>query len=547
MRQLFKLQTLLWALYASALFLIYHLLVKIAFLDGSWVALVIFVPLLLGLFFIIHPEERRQVTVFTVAFLLLDRALTRLDDSSAALWVFGGAVAVLGISLLAKWYGKLAWNAVLAFVVIAVIANTTFNRDNLPVLGHFYVKWESDKLYRGEWVDYFPITLYDVDHDGKQDVVTYGNYEETEELEKPTKPNTEEERKSLAEKLLRLQSEPVVLYAYTYKDGRMQRLKEIATEDLSRIQEQLPVDYPGFPYYVHKDGQLVPNVQRQPYTEAMMQFGTTPYNAFLLDMQNLDQYLKQNKGIMDQRHTFQKESKFSNVAIQAGELRGLYEGKPFAAAADATKILGTMRLSNGMEGLLVLGKHISVLTVDGQGQVNEAYTLEREQINGLASAELIVADIDHDQTDELLVANTPSFILKPQAEGKWEVLWRSDKNDEAFRFAAYGAVGNVNNQPEILARAKSWVSNDNTRYLTGFSYGPDGLKQNWKMYLPLINVQVGDVDGDSENEIVASLPNSHRVLVLKRHNLPVLPFVSLLFVGMIGYAVVRRLRYDSRA
>ncbi|TGV14859.1 hypothetical protein EN829_049360, partial [Mesorhizobium sp. M00.F.Ca.ET.186.01.1.1] len=93
------LSTISWALYAIALFLIYHLLVKPAFLDLSWVALLIFLPLLAFCYYVIHPSERRQVLVFTVGFLLLDRALTRVDVKTTAALLIGGAVAIIVIAL----------------------------------------------------------------------------------------------------------------------------------------------------------------------------------------------------------------------------------------------------------------------------------------------------------------------------------------------------------------------------------------------------------------------------------------------------------------
>ncbi|HZG80548.1 MAG TPA: hypothetical protein VEZ13_07205, partial [Brevibacillus sp.] len=223
MRSRSILSTLGWAVYAIALFLIYQLLVKPAFLDLSWIALLIFIPVLAGFYFLIHPSERRQVLVFTIGFLLLDRALTRVDVKTTAALLIGGAIAVIVIALLVKWYGRLNWKAVGALVVIALLANVTFNRFTLTALSHFTVQEETARLYNGEWVDYFPITLYDVDGDGKQEVITYGNAMELPLPETVEKPETEEEKKALAEKLLHLQSEPLSLYVMRWENGKLVR------------------------------------------------------------------------------------------------------------------------------------------------------------------------------------------------------------------------------------------------------------------------------------------------------------------------------------
>ncbi|MGD8188714.1 hypothetical protein ACQCN2_01820 [Brevibacillus ginsengisoli] len=547
MRQFFRLQTLYWAIYALALFLIYHLIIKIAFLEGSWIALVIFVPFMLLASLLIHRDERKQVIVFTLGFLLLDRSLGRVDTTSTIALMFGGVIAILVIALLAKLYGRLAWNAILALILVAVGVNAGINQDNLAALNHFYLKWESDRLYTGNWVDYFPTTLYDVDHDGKMEVITFGNVDEKQNQEEK-RPSTDQEKKEQAEKMVRLDPEPVEMYVFGWKNGQMERIpvSSIKPEDMAKIKEQMPIDYPGFPYYLIKDKQLVPTVQRQQFAESMLETGTGPYRAFLLDMQNIDHQLSVNQGAMDRRQQFSKPSKFSNIVIQNGVLSGSYENHPFHTATDATKILDTMKLPDGREGLIVLGEHLAVLTVDAAGNVQEAYKLDRKEINGLATSDVIVSDIDHDNTDELLIANTPSYILKPTAKGDWQILWVSKNTekdlDKSFRFSNVSAVG-ANQQPEIIAKAKSWVSEQGTRYLTGYQYTPAGLEQTWRIYLPLINVQVGDIDGDGQNEIVAEIYNTHRLLIFERHDVPVLMLTILLFIGLVGYGFVRRFRH----
>lgn len=534
------LSTLCWALYAIALLLIYHIVVKPAFLDLSWIALLIFIPLFAFIYFLIHPDERRQVLVFTIGFLLLDRSLTRVDVKTMSALLIGSAVAIIVIALLAKWYGRLNWKAIGALVVVAVLANTTFHRDSLAALSHFTVSYESDRLYNGEWVDYFPLTLYDVNHDGKEEIITYGNAEEMPLPEKTEKPETEEQKKALADKLLHLQSEPVSLYVLTWKDGKMVRMPndQISAGDMAKIKEILPTDYPGFPYYTVKDGHLVPNVQRQSYAEAMLQAGTAPYRAFLLDMNNIANQLAENNGSMDMRH--EMGSKYKDLHIKEGMLTGTYEGKPFGGTTKATKLLTTMMLPDGQEGLLAMGEHLSIYEVEPDGTLKEAYTITRKE-TALATSEFIPADIDNDKTDELLVAGKPSYILKPKPDGTWDILWASKPKDDSFRFSNFAPVGD--DKPEIIAKAKSWVSTTDARYLSGYTYTPKGLEQNWRIYLPLINVQVGDIDGDGKNEIVGSIYGTHRVLVFKQHNIPVFPLTITLLVGLLGYGVVRRVRH----
>lgn len=200
-----------------------------------------------------------------------------------------------------------------------------------------------------------------------------------------------------------------------------------------------------------------------------------------------------------------------------------------------------MKLPDGREGLMIMGEHMSVLAVEPDGTTVEAYTLTRKE-TALATARFIPADVDNDGADELLIGNKPSYILKAMPDGKWDVLWSSQEGDESFSFTNYAKVGNED-QPELIAQAKSWVSMNKTRYLSGYTYTPEGLEHNWRIYMPLLNIQIGDIDGDQSNEIVASIYDQHRILVFKRHNVPVVPLVSLLFIGLIGYGIVRRVRH----
>ncbi|WP_232695722.1 hypothetical protein [Brevibacillus daliensis] len=546
MRQLFKLQTLYWALYAFALFVVYNLVVKVAFLELSLIAVVIFVPLMVITYFLIRPEERRQVVVFTLGFLLLDKALTSLDERELTAYVGGAIIAIVGLSLLVKFYGKHKWNAVVAMIIVACLTNFTYNRDTLYAINNFYLMDETERLYKGEWVDYFPLSLYDIDGDGVMEILTYGNADEVVDEEKKI-PETAEEKKASAEELLYLKEEPISLYALKWNGDKMVRMKEsdFTPEQWKRAQAQMPTDYPGFPYYAQLNDKLVPTVQRQSYTEAMMQSGTAPYRALLLDLAQIDRKLLEQGGVTNQVNEFDKPSQFHDLTIKNGILSGKFNQVSFLYETRGTTILDTIRLPNGDEGLLILDEDITVLTVKPDGLVQEAYHLPRKTLKGgITMSDIVVADIDHDGFDELIVGGVPSYILRPGDNDTWEILWKSEDKDKSFRLTNFASIGK-NEKPELIAQTKSWVSNFNTRYLTGFDYTPEGLKQNWKIYMPLIKMQVGDIDGDKQNELIASMYNTHRIWVFKRHNIPVFPISIAITIGLYAFAIVRRVRHAS--
>jgi hypothetical protein len=155
----------------------------------------------------------------------------------------------------------------------------------------------------------------------------------------------------------------------------------------------------------------------------------------------------------------------------------------------------------------------------------------------LPDTQYIPADVDGDQNEEFLVSSTPSAIVKPKANEQWDVLWTA--RDSYFRFENYLSLGE---KKEIIALEKSQLSGNPTRYVASFDFSPEGLVRNWKVFVPLNNIESVDIDGDGVKEMAAYDFTNRRILILKKHNLPVSLILGGGLVLVTGILAFRRMK-----
>lgn len=157
----------------------------------------------------------------------------------------------------------------------------------------------------------------------------------------------------------------------------------------------------------------------------------------------------------------------------------------------------------------------------------------------LPDTEYISGDVDQDKKEEILVSTSPSAIIKSAGNNHWEVLWTA--RDPYFRFENWISLGD-STKKEIIALEKSLFSSNSTRYVASYDYSPEGLQRNWKVFVPLNNIQAGDFDGDGANEMAAYDFTNRRMVILEKHNIP----VQIILSGGLGLLLVilaiRRLR-----
>lgn len=519
-------KTIMLIPYCIYLYFFSHLLVIPALAEYSFYGLLV-VPFMLFLFWLIPAEDRKQAIVYTLLFLLLDQAMVNAFNKMDLL-PFVLSVVFIGLFLFPiTWkFARIGLKAFVVGLTTALILNIALPNNLVQVLPYFYKIWNSKELYIGELSTFFPVIVEDIDQDGADELVTIGNRDYLEKLmETGTRPKP----------TYTITPEPLSIYVWKWRNGELTRIPSEQL-DVKKIKAVLPMEYIGFPYYVLNEKlELVPQIQRQVLTESMTQYGTAPYRALLLNVDNIEQQLEMTGGYYDYQD--QVGTKFSKVALKQGLLTGTYEQIPFEMASDATKIVGSLTLGNGEEGLLVLGRDLHILQwVNGKMKIT--HELTRNMQKGLALSQFQVIDLNHDGADELMIKHPYSTILQPQENGEWKVLWSTE--EKSFRFEDFRLLEKGH---EFVGASKSAVRAKDTAYLTGFRHTEQGIEQTWKIFLSMNDAIFADLDGDGEQELVTTIQGRHIIYVLGKHSIPVHSILIGSTFLLVLYLAGRRLRH----
>lgn len=216
---------------------------------------------------------------------------------------------------------------------------------------------------------------------------------------------------------------------------------------------------------------------------------------------------------------------------------------PFAAAAAADPA----RLPFATLGLTlreVEAAHSSWAAME-QGYGNAA---DQPGMNGLASNREVLLvnrelDVTGDGRPDRLV-NRPDQGAHIEGAPGAPPLWEAP--NASFRFEDAGRVGD---SPDtvILAQDKGAWGLDPSRFLGAYRLEGNRMVRLWKVFVPgIVNPVLADVDGDGRNEVVATMYGRQRVIVLKKHALPVVGAAWALTLGLILWPRGRRFLGTAR-
>ncbi len=507
--------TILLTLY---LFAFYELILVPAILD--WSAFGVGLALVLAglLIWSIPADKRLPVSVLGISFLLAVKAINNIREFPFAKQVLGIIFIFLVLLLAGKLLGRFTLRRYLAAFFIALLLNTVVDPSQAPFWTEFRVKWESPLLYQKlTTVDYFPVTLADVDGDQIKEIITQENLRLAEK---------EQQDITVKGKKYRI-LEPENNYFTVYKwDGVTFRKRLPGQFSLDKLTIPLPVDYLGYPFYeislqtnnVNEiTQQMTPLVNRASLVEQAADFGRFPFKMLQLNEKSLTGMIK-SQAVMTQ---FQPPY---SLSAATGDI---IPGPP----DETVKIEDTLEVRTSDQ---VIGR------------------LTGAQVPYLGISEVLAGDVDGDNTDEILLTAETARILKLSADGRWQTLWASpeilkDKTRfQHFRFEDFAPLGK-DTTPQIIALAKSNVRENPTRYMTGYVYKDRALQQKWRVFSGLINLRAGDIDGDGQNELVGYMYRRHRVFVLEKHNLPVIPVLYAVTGGLILFGCGRQRRQKKSA
>lgn len=515
------------ALFSVYLLFVYYVLLVPAFADYSYFAF-LSIPLAFFGFWLVPKRSRKTWAVLALLTIFIEQALANIRTTHPPTYAISVTAIALVLYALARWYARIRFAQVVIVTMAALALHLSVPNHLIPALTEFVPRWSSGWHYTGPFPVPLPLNVVDIDDDGRDEIVTWGNrdfYPDGRKL-----PNT-----------YKLFNEPLRAVAWKW-DGREMVRMPLDHLDRERLEEILPEEYTGFPYYhLNAEYELEPLVQRKPFTEGMLQFGTAPYRALLVNLDNVLRRLELTGGVYDR---MAQGGAYENVSIAGGVIQGEYRGQPFSAPTAATEIIGTVRMPDGSDALLLRGRDVLLMQMrDGRPEVT--HELTREMQRDLSYSLLRAADVDGDGADEVIVDYPYTAILKPAPDGSWKILWASESASllHIKDIGSFAGKGDA----EIIALNKSRVRASGVQYLGSFAYTENGLKQNWKIFIRHAKiVRLADLEGDGRQELVLTFAGSSNVYVLDKHNVPVtaitIAVTALLYAVLIGRRLFHALR-----
>lgn len=501
--------TVLFSLY---MFVLYELAFIPAILEWSVYGVALVLSLTGLLIWSVPTVGRRQAAVLGITFLLAVRALDSIRSYPSVREFFSGLFIFILLLVIGKILGRFSIRRYFVVFMVAILLTSILDLSQTRLWTEFIVKWESPTLYkRLGTIDFFPVVLADVNGDGSKEIITQQNIKEAEEeKEKILESGTKYD-------ILEKEGNNFAVYGWngdTFTEFTPDRYNP------EKLKAALPVDYQGYPFYetINRlndsegiEQQMNPLVKRAELVEKSTSFVSFPFEMLKLNQTNLESRLK------------------SQAALSLPS--------PSSVVAEGNLVPGPPTEE-------VIIDHI--LSVRESGKDKQPLgTIDEKMVAEIGTSEVIVGDVDRDNTDELMLTSETSRILKIGKNGQWQVLWTSiDSLDEKarfqkFRFEDFAPLGKDKN-PQIIALSKSYVRDNPTRYMTGYTYRDGALHQEWRVFTGLINLRAGDVDGDGENELVGYMYKAHRIFVLKRHHLPVTAAIYVITAGLIMLGFIRQ-------
>ncbi|MFO8061219.1 MAG: O-antigen ligase family protein, partial [Bacillota bacterium] len=518
---------------AAGLFavLFYHLIVVPGLLDYSHYALTALVAGGVGSVYLLRPGERRGVITFVLAVLFSVEALESIHSWSLAAEIGGTVVILAVISAVAGIYGRLHASQLAAVVLAAVLIMSAASVDEMRLWNNHWLLWESPALYGGEVFPYFPLRTGDITGDGRAEIVTWGNAEETP-------PGEEEDEVQV------LRPEKVYLYVFAWDGRRFSRLPpgDLTADELERAHRLVRDHYPGFPYYrLTREGLLLPGVSTEQLVDAALDFGRVTEMVTGLNREVVEGRVADLEGLVD-------EAAYPGLGLDSVRLSGgqlevdLESGETVVFSTDASKIIAPLSLEGGT-ALAVLGSSLELVSVSPDG-LTLSHRLSEDQVPAVGLSEFIVGDVTGDGLDEVLLSSNrgPARILRPGPGGSWQLLWAAREDDDSFRFETVVP----GDPPLIIALDPSRVRGDPLRYLSGYHLTDGGLTSAWRTMTTLVDVSMADVTGDGDREIIGGRYGRHQFWVLRNHRLPVNGILWAVAGLIVTCLIWRRQREVSR-
>ncbi|GGI94971.1 hypothetical protein GCM10010885_00600 [Alicyclobacillus cellulosilyticus] len=488
----------------------------------------------------IPPQWRRRWIVLTLFSLLLGNGIASLATFPAGAMVGGALLMTCGLMALAWIFARVRLLGMAAAAVAVFLANLWLPMSEWPFLTHF------DVVYYGR------LRLNPADMTAPPFVVVHTRSGEAV----LSLTNVVEHRDELLSTAKTLGQHPndlndlLVNYGHRYEfveirqtDGRFVEVSP-PPEDLAAVDPNGLVRS-FFPFtragWMLENGKLVqfmdPTVD--PRQAVRLTFDTANLPA---DVLNLAQATRQQE-IADWRDVLRQlgvRPLAPTLAIDGGRLVGRIDGTRVNVPVAGTAVVGYGAFTApGARQVLVEGANVLqvVSLTPAPGRVVATY---RSSARMPLPNDIVIGPVDNSGRDAVFVNTSPAFILQVEANGTWRKLYTA--TSPTMRFEAALKLDH-DQYPEIITDDPSLLRDNPIRYFSSYTYRDGQLYRNWRVYhTNVVNVTPVQFTKGGPTYVIAGVYASGKFVVLKRHDLPVVPVTSALLAAVLAAGWVLRWR-----
>jgi len=502
---------------------------------------VIAVILIIMVWFTSIPNHsRRRFVSFTIFSLLLGQGLSSVSFYPWTSRIPLSVLIILGLVTIACWFGRVQVLTALFATVVLFFANNLLPVSEWTFLTHFSVSYYGRISIDPTDLTAVPYSVIDTANGGHSLIML-------ERLQESNLALQEAGRNAVNKPDALINVLRNVKHRYTFLELQQQNGKFSLTSpkstDLAKIN---PINmansvFPFIQAYWSVENRRVIQYMAPAFTPGVLtQIASDPAtisNSVLQMSQATESAEMQNWVLaMNQMGVIISANELS---ITHGMLSGKYDGATIHVPVHANAVVGYGSFTTPhMKQVLISGPNtLQVVSLEGKGQVISTYhgTLSYPLPNDVR-----VGPIDKSGTDVIFVNSSPAYIIKPQVSNEWKILYTV--HNLTFRFEGSAFFGS-DVSPEIITDDPSYLRDSPLRYFTSYTYRSGQLVRNWRVYhTNVVNVTPVQFTSNGPEYIVLDIYSTGKFLILRRHDLPIVPSASIILMMIVVIGWFRRVK-----
>ncbi|MFC4769485.1 FG-GAP repeat domain-containing protein [Effusibacillus consociatus] len=445
-------KTVFTALYAVFLVAFYQLIVTPLLLDLSYIGLAILIAGTALAFFAVPRPWRRTFSLLSILILLVSYGLMHIFADYLIWKLINLPVMFLLLGWIASSYAGITWRSTLTVFTAVTVLLSVVPLPEMAFYGKLRIEHETEAL------DLRPIfPVYPLVNQGST-LYTLGDFRKLTDQEiKEAQIDPKERPPLVSAEKQRQQLENVDVLRFLPTEGYEKQL--VSKEEMSSL--PFPsFGLAGFPYYA-SSWTIENGAVKQHFTQA-----DSPQTVLTSFLDPLTVTIA-----MDDRANRSVDTSRKNWENTFGrEARPQYPG--------ATLIGKGKFLPDGSTQLLLLGNN-EIRLINEASPTDSPIATYKGSWEQPIARNLVIGDIDGDGLDEVMVNSTPAKILKLNRDRNFEQIWESGKRSFRFEFVT---KQEGTNQPLIVTQDPSLIRDQETRYLTGYTWQNGELRREWRVF-----------------------------------------------------------------